>query len=110
MSIDKRKARSDAKEIKPKQGVFALRCAPSGQVWVSHSRNLDASRNSVFFTLRNGLQSNKPLQSAFDEHGADAFAFEVLEQFDEDLPALNLWDQLRDREKHWKAELNAPGI
>ena len=108
MAIDKRKLRSEAKQLKPKQGVFALRCTPSGQVWVSHSRNLDASKNSVFFMLRGELHKDKALQAAYNEHGEAAFVFDVLEQFDEDLPAVNLWDQMVARQKHWSEQLQAP--
>ena len=42
------------KERKPKAGIFAVRCAPTGDVWIGESRNLDAQQNSVWFTLRNG--------------------------------------------------------
>ena len=107
--MDKREARRDFKERKPEQGVFALRCKAGG-VWVNASPNLEASRNRVFFELRNGLHRNKPLQSAWESHGAENFEFEVIETFDEDVLPMALKDLMRDRQKHWEQELGAASV
>ena len=49
---DRRQIASEFKDRKVPQGIFAIRCAASGQVWVGSSPNLDAARNSNWFQLR----------------------------------------------------------
>ena len=105
--IDKRQVRKDARDKVNRKGIVAVRCSASDQVWVSHSRDIDASQNGLWFALRNGLHNNKVLQAAWNLHGADAFRFEVLEEFDDDMPALLVRSALLDRQKHWKNELQA---
>jgi hypothetical protein len=50
------------------------------------------------------------MQAAWNEHGADAFQYDILENFEEDLSPMQLGDLLRDRLKHWRAELGAAAI
>ena len=108
--IDKREARRTFKEKKTPKGVFAVRCASSGEVWLGSSANLDSSRTGIWFLLRNGMHHNKAMQAAWNEHGADAFQHDILENFEEDLSPMQLGDLLRDRLKHWRAELGAAAI
>lgn len=105
--MDRREVRKQFKERVTAKGIFAVRCKTSGQVWVDSSRDLDASRNGVFFMLRNGSHYNQPLQKLFDVHGADAFEFEVLVTIDEETPGLLLQDALRDLRKQWLIQLSA---
>jgi hypothetical protein len=107
MVIDKREARKAFKSRKTPNGVFAVRCAVSGEVWVGASDHLDSARNGVWFLLRNGLHHNQRLQAAWNSHGEAAFEYEVLEKFDEDVAPLLLRDLLRERQKHWERELGA---
>ena len=88
MNRDDRKAAVAAyKERKPAAGIFAVRCAPSGQVWVGQTPNLGTIQNRIWFTLRQGTNSNRDLQSAWSAHGGENFTFEPLEQLeDEELP------------------------
>ena len=110
MSADKRAIRREFKErINPK-GIFAVRCAASSEVWVSASRDLNASQTSTWFLLRNGLHHTKSLQTAWNHHEGVGFSFEVLEQFEDDLAPTLLSDRLRDRQKHWLNELGATAL
>lgn len=98
----------DYKERKTVAGIYAVRCAPSGDVWVAGSRNIDAQQNSLWFGLRSGGHPNKALQAAWAANGADAFAFEVLERIEtEDLTPLGLSDLVKARERHWRDVLGA---
>ena len=94
------------KEREKREGIFALRCAPTGEVWVASSRDLDKQENGIRFQLKMGSHMNKALQAAWNDHGADAFAFEVLEGIKDDnallIPAL-----LKDRLAHWLERLGA---
>ncbi len=94
------------KERKRAQGVYAVRCEIAELVWTAATRNLDTQQNQIWFVLRSGTHSNKPLQAAWNAHGADAFRYEILEVVeDENLQLIELL--LKDREKHWRSQLSA---
>lgn len=104
----RRDAVREFKERKTQRGVFALRCAATGQVWVAASRNLEQQQNSIWFGLRAGGYVNREAQAAWREHGEAAFAFEVLEAFDdEDLSPIGRADLAKGRAAHWREALGA---
>jgi len=101
----------DYKERKARQGIFAVRCAATGEAWVGQSRNLDQQRNGIWFGLRLGGHSNRVLQAAWTAHGEAAFVFEVLEVIaGEDLSAYARDNLLKDRGAHWRNTLGATKI
>ena len=71
----KKEAIRQYKERKPALGVFAVRCSVTGQQWVGTSRNLDATRNSLWFSLRLGNHREAALQQEYEAHGESAFAY-----------------------------------
>ena len=85
------------KERKPALGVYAVRCSGSGDAWVGASRNLEATRNSCWFSLRMGGCREPSLQEAWNSHGEAAFTYETLEQFDDDLHPMAVRDMLKAR-------------
>ena len=89
-----------------RQGIVAVRCAATGEAWVAASRNLDTQQNGIWFQLKMGNHMNKALQAAWNAHGPDGLAFEVLEEITDDnallIPAL-----LKARLAHWQATLGA---
>jgi len=98
----------DYKEKKTTPGVYAVRCAPTGQVWAAGSRNIDSQENSLRFGLRTGGHPNKAMQAAWAAHGEAGFSFEVLERIEaEELTPLGLADLVKSRERHWLATLGA---
>lgn len=98
----------DFKEKKAPLGVYAVRCAPTGEVWVAASKNLEAQERSIWFGLRLGTYINKAMLAAWNAHGEAAMSFEVLEAIDEpDLTPVGLADLLKARERHWIAALGA---
>jgi hypothetical protein len=80
----RRQAVRDFKERKVLRGVFAVRCAATGQVWVGASRNLDQQQNAIWFGLKSGGYINRAVQAAWTAHGQAGLAFEVLETFDDE--------------------------
>jgi hypothetical protein len=110
-AIDSKAARrqiaNEFKERKVALGIFAVRCAATGEVWVGSSRNLDAAKNSNWFQLRAGVSRSASLQKAWTLNGEEAFAFEVVEKFDDDLPALLLDETLREKKKEHGTRLTA---
>ncbi|THD62288.1 GIY-YIG nuclease family protein [Phenylobacterium sp.] len=108
---NRREAIRDYKERKVAQGIYAVRCAATGETWVGQSKNLGQQTNGLWFMLRGGGHPNKALQAAFAAHGAEAFAFDVLEIVETgDLSAYARNSKLKDRDAHWRAELGASKI
>ena len=107
MTIDKKAAKAAYREHKSVAGIYAVRCAASGQVWVGHTPTLGTVQNRLWFTLRQNKHLEATLQEAWRAHGADAFTFDVLEQVkDEDLSAVGD-GALKKRAAAWRAKLGA---
>jgi hypothetical protein len=107
---DRKAATAAYKERAKPAGIYALRCAPTGQCWVGRAPDLETVRNRLWFTLRLGNNPHRALQAAWREHGADAFAFEELERLDEDTPEISRERILKDRLAHWRETLDAAAI
>ena len=95
------------KEQKVLAGIYAVRSAVTGNVWVGGSKNLDATKNGCWFTLRIGTHIEKSLQKEWNAHGESSFTYEVLEVFPEDLHPLEVPDSLKSQKSSWVQQLNA---
>ncbi len=111
MDGTQRKAAIDAyKERKVPAGIYAVRCAASGEQWIGQAPDVDAIRNRLCFTLKLGSNPCRSLQAAWTAHGAGSFSFTVLERLaDEELPYVRA-ATLKARLAHWRAELGASVI
>lgn len=111
MKTEDRKAAVAAyKEKKTPAGIYAVRCRPSGQVWVGHAPNLAAIQNRLWFTLRQGLCRQATLQAAWNTHGPAAFACDPVEVFDDEALG-HVRDRIaRERLAHWRAEMGAEAL
>lgn len=102
----KKELARSVKEQKARPGIFAVRCATSGEAWVAKAPDLDKRQAGLWFQLRMGGFPGKELQAAWNKHGEMSFAFEVLEEISDEnemlIPAL-----LKEREAHWRRELGA---
>jgi hypothetical protein len=103
----RRQIADEFKERKVPRGIFAVRCVPTGDVWIGSSPNLAAVRNSLWFQLRGGLHRNAPLQEAWKQHGETSFSLDVLEQFADDTPSLLLNDLYVGKKKEWAEAMHA---
>jgi hypothetical protein len=101
----RRAARAAWKERKAPVGVYALRCAATGQVWVGASPNLDTLQNRIWFTLRQDNNSHRSLQAAWNAHGEAAFTFEELERLEHPPADYALRKLLDERRTHWAEQL-----
>jgi len=111
MKTEDRKAAIAAyKKRSAAAGIFAVRCQGSdqgsGQVWVGQTLNLDTMQNRIWFSLRMGSHSNADLQRAWSAHGEANFAYEALEQLEDEELAYVRDKLLKERELHWRATLN----
>lgn len=99
------------KERKQMRGVFAVRCAATGETWVSASPNLDTQQNGLWFQLRMGNHMNKPLQAAWKAHGEAAFAYEILAELpEEERSDYALKADLKALEETWRTKLSAAKV
>lgn len=107
---DRRAARAAYKERKTVAGIYAVRCPPAGKVWVGQAQNVDTVRTRLWFGLRLGTSMHRDLQAAWSEHGAESFAFEVLEAMEEEDIAYVRDAVLKERMLDWRARLGAGTI
>ena len=113
---EKRAARAAYKERKSIAGVYALRCAPTGEVWVGQTRDLEKIWNRISFTLRSGGASRpgagaeRALAAAWAAHGEAAFTLEVLERLDDETLDFALRSALDERAAYWREKLVAAQI
>jgi len=106
--VEQRKqAIKDFKARQVPRGIFAVRCAPTGRVWIDSSPNLDAARNSLWFFLRNGYHPDKALQAEWNANGVQAFQYEILEKLNDDVSPLAVKDLLKEKKLHWAGKLGA---
>jgi hypothetical protein len=74
----------DFKQRSVAAGIYAVRCAASGECRVGRAPDVSTIRNRLWFTLRQGSNPHRALQAAWREHGAAAFSFEVVERLDDE--------------------------
>ena len=105
--VERKEAIRKFRERKPARGTFSLRSTATGRIWVGASRNLDATRNSYWFCLRNGNHPDKALQEEWNAQGEHTFEYEILEILDDELSPIALADVLKEKKGHWVARLDA---
>ncbi|CAO3415903.1 GIY-YIG nuclease family protein [Azospirillum endophyticum] len=107
---DRKAALAAYKERKSVVGVFVVRCASAGAVWVGGAPDLDKIQNRLWFQLKTGGCPHRSLQAAWSAHGAESLTFEVVERLeDEDLPFARA-AALKSRVSHWVAALGAEAV
>jgi hypothetical protein len=77
--MDKKALTRQYKETRRPMGVFQVRNRVDGKVMIGVSVDLPAMLNRQQSQLRMGGHPNKELQRAWNEHGPEAFEFEVLD-------------------------------
>lgn len=109
-SVARKAAAAACKKRDVVVGIYALRCAASGQIWVGQSRNMAAQQNQMAFSLRNGGFLSRTLQAVWAAQGADGLSYDVLEclqEPEEGLPAFARQKWLVERERFWREKLGA---
>jgi hypothetical protein len=111
MDRSERKAAVSAyKERKAVAGVYAIRCAATGEQWVGTAPDLSTIWTRRSFALRQGIETNPTLQSAWNAHGPESFAFKILEEIDLDELTYGRERALKERIAHWRQVLDAAAI
>ena len=114
VSMDKaeRKAAVDAyKERKVAAGIYAIRCAPSGECWVGQTAGCLQNREPRASSACVRELTRMPrCRRRLQKHGADAFTFEVVEEIGDIESDYVRANALKERQAHWLAELHASAI
>ena len=105
-TVDRKAAIAEYKKRKPVAGIFAVRCKANCKVWVGRAPDVDSIETRLRFGLRAGGHRHPAMQAAWNAHGGDSFAFEIVETVEEDLPYVR--DSiLKDRLARWREALGA---
>jgi hypothetical protein len=105
--LDRKAAITAHKERKIPGGIYALRCAASGEIWVGQTPNLDTIRNRHWFVLAQKGSTHRSLQLAWNAHGADSFSFDILEQMEPEELTYVRDARLKERQLFWRDNLAA---
>ncbi len=111
MDRSERKAAVSAyKERKAVGGVYAVRCAATDAEWVGAAPDLSTIWRRRSFALRQGVETNRALQSAWTSHGEKTFAFRILEEINLQQLPYGRERALKERVQHWRETLKAAAI
>ena len=111
-SQDKTRAdlRRAYKETPRQAGIFQIKNAKTGKILLGSSTNLHGPLNKHRFMLSVGSHDNVALQQDWNQFGAEAFTFEILEIVKpSDDPLFNLDDELTLLERIWLEKLGPEG-
>ncbi|HEU5351392.1 MAG TPA: GIY-YIG nuclease family protein [Terracidiphilus sp.] len=103
----RREAIRQFKEQKPLIGAYSVRCTATGSICVGVTRNLEATKNRCWFSLRNGMFPDKLLQQEWNLHGESAFRYEMLDSLDEETHPLEVDNLLKEMKGRWVAQCGA---
>ncbi len=107
---DRKAAVAAYKERKATAAVYLIGCAPAGRRWVGSAPNLATVWNRLSFTLRQGDNPNRSLQTVWRDHGGASFSFEIVERVDEEELVYGRDRVLKERADHWRQTLGAERI
>ena len=90
------------KQQKPVAGIFLVTNTQNGKVLLGSSMNLHGPLNKHRFMLSICTHWNRPMQREFDQYGAAAFRFEIVETVKRrDEPGFDLHEELSLLEMIW---------
>jgi hypothetical protein len=99
------------KEAPRQAGVFQVKNLNNGKVLLGSSTNLHGPLNKHRFLLSIGRHDNQTLQAEWNQYGASAFVFEILDAFKprDDEPGFSVDDELTLLEQIWLERLQPFG-
>lgn len=91
--------KEEYKQKKFKVGVFQLRNAATGKIFIGSSVNLDAMWNRIQMQLNYGNFHIEALQKDWKEYGADKFKYEILSEIEQKDDSADYAKEAKDLEK-----------
>jgi hypothetical protein len=110
MKPDRKAAVAAYKKRKAIPGIYAVRCAATGQAWVGQTPDLAIVSNRIWFSLRQDNSPCRSLQSAWNSARGEGFAIEELELLDDEDRGYVLDADIKARLAHWRSALGAQAI
>jgi hypothetical protein len=102
VTVDRKALIREYKQAARPMGVYRVTEAVSGQALVGWSLDLPARLNRHRAAFESGAHPEKDFQRAWNEHGATAFEFEVIDTLEpSDEPGYNPADDLKTLEQMW---------
>jgi hypothetical protein len=98
------------KERKTFAGIFLIRCTATAETWVGQTPNLEKIQNRIWFSLRQGSHTCRSLQAAWTTQGPDGLTFEECERLEEEETPYIRDALLKERVRHWRAQLGAEAV
>lgn len=96
----------DYKQTPRDMGVYRIVNTRNGKCYVASSRDVNARLNRHKMSLKNNLEAVRQLQAEWNQFGADAFQFEVLDLLEpSDKPGYNPDEDLAVLEALWIEKL-----
>ncbi len=77
--MDRKALIREYKQRRPPMGVYRIHNTATGRALVAASTDLPSILNRHRAQLKLGGHPSRPLQSDWNEHGADSFVFEILD-------------------------------
>src|ERR1700743_3281246 len=104
--MDRKSQIREYKETPRPMGIFQIQTTANGKAFIGSSKDLPAILNRHQFQLKLGGHPNAELQRDWNERGADAFAFSVLDTLaPSEEPGSDPTDDLAGLEQLWLAKL-----
>jgi hypothetical protein len=104
--MDKKALRREYKENARPMGIYQVRNTVNGKVLIGTSVDLPSILNRQRGELRLGGHRNRALQQDWNEHGAEAFEFEILDTLPpSDRPSYDPSGDLKALEELWLEKL-----
>jgi group I intron endonuclease len=104
--MDKKALIREYKETQRPMGVYQVRNTVNGKLLIGTSVDLPSILNRERAQLRLGGHRNRALQQDWNEHGAEAFEFEILDTLPpSDKPGYKPADDLKELEALWLEKL-----
>ena len=111
MDRSERKAAVSAyKERKAVAGVYAIRCAATGEQWVGSAPDLSTIWTRRTFALGKASRRTGRFSPPGTLHGPESFAFKILEEIDLEQLTYGRERALKERVAHWREALGAAAI
>jgi len=107
---NKKQLKKDYQLAKRPFGVFLIRNATNGKIFVGSGLDIQGIMNRHRFALAAGGHNCKDLQKDWNELGADKFEFEVADQMESlDTPGFDARRELNFMEEMWLEKLQPYG-
>ena len=104
--MDRKTLIREYKETARPMGVYCVRNSTNGKILIGAANDLPARLNRHQAQLKMGLHPVKALQRDWNELGAEAFVFEVLDTLEpRDTPGYNPHEDLAELEAIWIEKL-----